>query len=92
MRVQPFTSREAMGVVGAWLDRPHVSIVQPTERHWPILRQLVSAAQVRGPLMMDAHLAALAIEHGAALYSNDRDFSRFPGLQWVSPLAAREPN
>lgn len=92
MRAQRYTSREAMGVVGEWLDRPHVSIVQPTERHWQILRELVPAAQVRGPLMMDAHLAALAVEHGAVLYSYDQDFSRFKGLRWVNPLAASRPH
>jgi len=39
-----------------------------------------------GNLASDAHLAALAIEHGAEIYSSDTDFSRFPGLQWKNPL------
>jgi toxin-antitoxin system PIN domain toxin len=86
MRAQPFTSSEAMAVVDEWLERPNISILAPTERHWPILKELVPKAQVRGQLMMDAHLATLAIEHGAVLCSNDRDFSRFPGLQWMNPL------
>jgi len=88
MRAQPFTSSEAMAVVQEWLERPNMAILAPTERHWPILRELIPKAQVRGALMMDAHLAALAIEHGAVLHSNDRDFSRFPGLKWVNPLEA----
>jgi hypothetical protein len=46
-------------------------------------------AQAAGPLVMDAALAALAIEHGATLCTTDRDFSRFPGLRWQNPLEAR---
>jgi predicted nucleic acid-binding protein len=42
---------------------------------------------VAGNLATDAHLAALAIEHGCVLCSNDADFGRFPGLRWVNPLA-----
>jgi predicted nucleic acid-binding protein len=88
MRAQPFTSSEAMAVVQEWLERPNIAILAPTERHWPILQEIIPKAQVRGALMMDAHLAALAMEHGAVLYSNDRDFSRFPGLKWMNPLEA----
>ena len=77
---------EAAAVVQEWLERPNIAILAPTERHWPILKELIRKAQVRGTLLMDAHLAALAIEHGAALYTNDRDFSRFPGLKWVNPI------
>jgi toxin-antitoxin system PIN domain toxin len=86
MRKRPLTSSEASAVIGDWLSRPNVSVVNPTERHWSILEALIQAGQVRGPLMMDAHLATLAIEHGAILYTSDRDFSRFPGLKWVNPL------
>ena len=86
MRAQPFTSSEAVAIVQEWLDRPNITMLAPTERHWPILQELVRKAQVRGALMMDAHLAALAIEHGAVLFTNDRDFSRFPGLKWTNPL------
>jgi len=39
-----------------------------------------------GNLTTDAHLAALAIEHGAELCSCDADFSRFAGLRWLDPL------
>jgi toxin-antitoxin system PIN domain toxin len=88
MRAQPFTSAEAVAVVQGWLDCPCVLILGPTERHWSILTHLIPEAQVRAALMMDAHLAALAIEHDAVLYTNDRDFSRFPGLKWVNPLRA----
>jgi predicted nucleic acid-binding protein len=63
-----------------------VGIVEPGERHWEILRALLRDGQSTGPLVMDAALAALALEHGATLYSTDRDFARFPGLAWIDPL------
>ena len=72
--------------VPADLDQPNVSMLEPAERHWDILRELVRKGQASGPLMMDAALAALAIEHGATLCSADRDFARFPSLKWINPL------
>jgi uncharacterized protein len=45
----------------------------------------VSVAPNLGP---DAHLAALAMQHGLTLCSSDGDFARFPGLQWENPLAS----
>ena len=78
---------EAIAVVAGWLDQPLVTILHPGERHWEILRRLLVEWQAPGPLVMDAHLAALAIEHGATLATADRDFSRFPGLRVVNPLS-----
>lgn len=83
----PFSIREARDVVDQWFGLPQVGILQPGSRHWPILRELLPAAQVKGPLVTDAYLAALAIEHGATLCSTDRDFSRFEGLRWRNPMA-----
>jgi toxin-antitoxin system PIN domain toxin len=82
----PLTSEEASAVVSGWLNHPAVFILQPTERHWPILSRLLADGQARGPLVMDAHLAALAIEHGATLCTTDRDFTRFKGLRLLNPL------
>ena len=73
-------------VVDDWLRRDNVVLVTPGDRHWEILNDLLSKSQARGPLIMDAHLAALAIEHGATLCTNDRDFLRFPGLRVEFPL------
>ena len=56
------------------------------EKHWAIFQKLLESGQATGPLVMDAHLAALALEHGAALASSDRDFSRFPELKLINPL------
>jgi hypothetical protein len=83
---QPFELEKAMSIVSEWLERPNASIVDPTERHWFIFSKLLPRSRVRGSLIMDAHLAALAIEHGATLCTNDRDFARFPGLKVEYPL------
>ncbi len=53
-----------------------------------ILRDLTRSGQTAGPLVMDAALAAIAIEHGATLCTTDRDFSRFAGLTWTNPVAS----
>ncbi len=83
---RPLLVHEAVSIVDSWLQQPATRLVQPTERHWPILSRLLPDAQARGPLVMDAHLAALAIEHGATMCTSDRDFSRFSGLRVVDPL------
>ncbi len=85
----PVSMAEAIEVVSAWLALPAVSVPDPGERHWALLQRLLSDAQADGPLVMDAHLAALAIEHGATLCTHDRDFARFPGLRVLYPLAER---
>jgi hypothetical protein len=63
-----------------------VHILEPGDFYWLILRDLLSNPEVRGPLIMDAHLAALALEHGATVYTADRDFNRFEGLKVKNPL------
>jgi predicted nucleic acid-binding protein len=77
---------EAVGVVSSLLAQPDVLVAAPTERHWSLVEELAVAGQARGPLLMDAHLAALAIEHGATLCTTDRDFARFAGLRLQNPL------
>ena len=69
-----------------WLTSPVVWIPQPTERHRGVLASLLTDALARSNLVPDAHLAALAIEHGLTLCSTDRDFARFPSLRWEEPL------
>ncbi len=83
---QPLGAGQALDLVDGWLERPCVTVVEPTERHSAVLRDLLLAVGTAGNLTSDAHLAALAIEHGALLCSCDSDFSRFPGLRWVDPL------
>ena len=85
----PLSISEATLIVKEWLEHPVVDVLNPTERHWFILSRLLSDGQASGPLVMDAHLAALAIEHGARLYTTDRDFSRFDDLQVINPLSGK---
>jgi predicted nucleic acid-binding protein len=80
------TAAETISIVNDWLRAPCVVIVAPTERHWAVLSDLLQKSQSSGALIMDGHLAALAIEHGATLCTNDRDFLRFPGLKVEFPL------
>ena len=83
---RPLTIAEAEAAVSSWLALPSVSPVDPGERYWDVPRDLLDRAQVTGPLVTDAALAALAIEHGATLCTTDRDFARFPGLRTLNPL------
>ena len=82
----PLSTKEATSIVTEWLERPQTVLLTPGEKHWAIFQKLMESGQTRGPLVMDAHLAALALEHGATLASSDRDFSRFPGLKLINPL------
>lgn len=77
---------EAWALVRRWLSADNVWIPQPTERHGDVLESIFTSVRVSSRFVMDAHLAALAIEHGLTLCSNDGDFARFKGLRWVNPL------
>jgi toxin-antitoxin system PIN domain toxin len=77
----------AFELVDGWLAQPVAAVVHPTERHAGHLRDLLVSLGTAGNLTSDAHLAALAIEHGAELCSLDTDFARFAGLRWHNPLA-----
>ena len=83
---EPLHSGDALAVVDGWLARPVVHPVEPGGDHWRLLRDLLESAGAAGNLTTDAHLAALAIEHGAELVTTDADFARFPGLRWSNPL------
>ncbi len=83
---RPLSPAEAEGAISSWLAQPAAGILAPGERHWDILCSLVREGQAAGPLVMDAVLAAIALEHGATLCTTDRDFSRFSRLRWTNPL------
>jgi toxin-antitoxin system PIN domain toxin len=83
---RPLAIREAWGQVASWLDRPQVWIPGPTERHREVLDDLLADSSIVGGLVTDAHLAALALEHGLTLCSTDGDFGRFRDLRWQNPL------
>ncbi|HEU0042517.1 MAG TPA: TA system VapC family ribonuclease toxin, partial [Jiangellaceae bacterium] len=82
----PLSAQSAWGFVADWLGAETAWVPMPTPRHADVLRRLVVDGELRGNLITDAHLAALAIEHGVGLCSADSDFARFPGLTWVNPF------
>ena len=88
---KPLSMDEAANIVSSWLLQPAAGILDPGERHWEILTALARTGQASGPLVMDAALSAIAIEHGATLCTTDRDFARFDGLTWTNPLAESRP-
>ena len=86
---RPLSAVQATGLVDEWIAQAPVRLVEATDRHWDILKTLLKPLGTAGNLTSDAHLAALAIGHGARLFSTDNDFSRFAGLSWENPLAVR---
>lgn len=83
----PLTPERAIAYVDSWLAQPHVVLIRPGDKHWPILRNLLRASGTGGNLTSDAHLAALAIEQGSTIYTTDNDFRRFAGVTVVNPIA-----
>ena len=83
---RPVPVSAAWRQVESWLDAESVWIPLPTERHQQLLAPLMASVEGRANLVPDAHLAALAIEHGLVLCSTDGDFARFDGLEWRNPL------
>jgi toxin-antitoxin system PIN domain toxin len=84
----PLSGADACAIVNTWLERPNVSVLDAGERFWSIFQAQVLDAQISGPLVTDAALAALALENGATLCSTDRDFRRFRELKLLDPRAA----
>jgi len=83
---RPFTPEQAWGQVEDWLGAGVTWIPAPTDRHAEVLRSLVLGYQLRGNLIWDAQLAAIAIEHGLTVCSADTDFARFREIEWVNPI------
>jgi uncharacterized protein len=83
----PLPLADALAYVDSWLQQPCVEAIAPGAQHWPILCRLLEATGAAGNLTSDAHIAALALERGAAICSTDHDFARFPGIRHINPLA-----
>lgn len=81
----PLDPDAANGKINVWLSLDNTRLVQEKEEHWNTLRALLGETGTAGNLVTDAHLAALAISHGAELVSCDIDFARFKGLRWENP-------
>ena len=87
---EPFSIEEAITIVDDWLSRPSVRLLQAGEHHWTVLRKLLGETGSTGKLVMDAHLAALAVEHDTVLVTRDRDFAQFRGLRSTDPFVPEE--
>jgi toxin-antitoxin system PIN domain toxin len=85
---RPLSAMEAASIVDEWLACPQAMRVEPADGYWELLKEQLVAAQICGPLVTDAALAALAIQNGARLCTTDRDFARFAGLKTFDPRAA----
>jgi toxin-antitoxin system PIN domain toxin len=81
-----FSLQEAVEIVDEWLGLPQVRLLVPGERHWSIFRRMLLEGHASGRLVTDAQIAAITLEFGGELQTNDRDFARFPGLRWTNPL------
>ena len=85
----PVAPRDAWQQVKEWLASDAAWVPLPGTRHADVLEALLEDPMITSRLVPDAHLAALAIEHGLTLCSTDGDFARFRSLKWENPLAAR---
>ena len=83
---QPLSLEQALARIQSWMDQPSTRIIRPTARHWTVFQHMLTHGQAVANLVTDAHVAALAIEHGCELASTDSDFARFPKLKWRNPL------
>lgn len=84
----PLTPEQALAKVDQWLAQPPVRVLAESDEHWRVLRSLLATSGTAGNLTTDAHLASLAITHGAVLVSCDADFGRFTKLRWEHPLGS----
>lgn len=82
---RPLTPEQASDIVRGWLAQPAAVVVEPSARHADVLAGLLREVGTAGNLVNDAHLAAIALEHGAAIATFDADFGRFAGLRWEAP-------
>jgi toxin-antitoxin system PIN domain toxin len=85
---KPVSIEQSWHQVREWLEAPSAWIPRPTERHPEVLERLLIGSQAVGDLVSDAHLAALAVEHGLTLCSADKDFTRFEALSFENPLGS----
>jgi toxin-antitoxin system PIN domain toxin len=79
---------EAFGYVENWLAYPSVSWIEPQSGYLELIKELLQQAGTGGNLVTDAQIAAIALHHGATVYTSDVDFARFPGLKWRNPLVS----
>jgi predicted nucleic acid-binding protein len=83
----PSTIKQALTFANEVRNQPNCVVIRPGPRHWTIFEKLCKTTNVKGNLVPDAYLAALAIESGSTWITTDRDYSRFPQLNWRYPLS-----
>lgn len=82
----------ALSDLAVWFESPRLRLISEGAAYWPTFAHTTRQGLVAGPVVHDARVAAICLEHGVrTLYSADRDFSRFPDLRVVNPLIRREP-
>jgi len=86
---KPMTLAQVEARLAALFAQPNVKLIAPTEKHWQIFLKLLKESNAQGDLVMDAHLAALAIEYNARIASTDSDFKLFSNLDYFNPLTAK---
>jgi len=82
---QPSATSDVFAYCDVLLRQPNATVLIPGDRHWTIFESLCTSARATGNLARDAWFAALAIEAGCEWITTDRDYARFPGLQWRAP-------
>lgn len=87
---QPLPPADAADQVDAWLGAPRAWLAEPTPRYRDVFMRLVRDHRVRGALVTDAQLAALAIDHGVSIVSTDSDFARFDDVEWINPCRGHD--
>jgi uncharacterized protein len=88
--VPPTPPARAIEQIEAWLECPTLALLSESPNHWSALKPMLTAARVQGPLVHDARVAALCLQHGVkTLWTADRDFARFPALRAVNPLVGQ---
>jgi toxin-antitoxin system PIN domain toxin len=83
----PTPPERALAQLDSWFRAPALSLISETSQHWSILRYMLEKSGVVGPIVHDARVAAICLEHGVReFWTADRDFSRFAGLRVINPL------
>ena len=83
----PTTVVQAIAQIDAWHESASMVVLHESTQHWLTLRRLITAARVRGPMVHDARIAAICLDHDVLeFWTADRDFNRFPSLSVRNPL------
>ncbi len=86
----PMTSQQAVGQLGLWMESPSLQLIGESAGYWEGLSELIETGRIIGAMIHDARIAAICLQHGVnALWTADRDFTRFPTLNAINPLITR---